>query len=121
MHPALLLPAVIALLAFATQSHAGSVARGKSLYDTKCHACHERSVHSRASRKAKSFAEIRREIVRWETTLGGGWSKDEVDDVTLYLNETYYKFPCPETLCKQPRVSGTSVSIAPARAVTPRP
>jgi ribosomal protein L44E len=88
------------------------VERGKSLYDTKCHACHDRSVHNRASRKARSYAAIRREVVRWEKSLGGGWSKDEVEDVTLYLNETHYKLPCPEAVCKQQRPSGNIAGTA---------
>lgn len=107
MHLSRFLPIAIAFasLAWAAPAYAESLARGKSLYDTKCHECHTRSVHNRASRKAKNFMGIRREVARWDGTLGGGWSKEEIDDVTLYLNETYYKYRCPQTICKSHRAS----------------
>ena len=97
-----------ASLASAAPVHAESLVRGQSLYETKCYECHTRSVHSRASRKAKSFMGIRREVARWEGTLGASWSKEEIDDVTLYLNETYYKYRCPQTICKNRRASYAS-------------
>lgn len=103
---ALLLACVLAASTASTSSFAASIARGKSLYETKCHACHDRSVHNRKARKAKSFDSIRREVARWDDALGGGWTKEDMDDVTVYLNETYYRFRCPETLCPQQQSMG---------------
>jgi hypothetical protein len=31
--------------------------------------------------------------------LGAGWSGAQIDDVAVYLNERYYRFPCPPDLC----------------------
>lgn len=92
---------VLAGLILSAPLHADSIARGKSLYETKCHACHDRSVHNRSARKAKTYGGIRKEVTRWDGALGGGWGKEDIDDVTRYLNETYYKFRCPETVCRE--------------------
>jgi mono/diheme cytochrome c family protein len=74
-------------------------ARGQALYDTRCIACHDRSVHRRESRQARDFAALRREVLRWSGTAGADWRDDEVDAVTGYLNDRYYRFPCPAEVC----------------------
>jgi len=79
--------------------------RGKMLYETRCSACHETSVHKQGSRKAKSFEGVRAQVLRWSAEVGGVWSVDEIDDLTLYLNERYYHFPCPQKLCRADQAS----------------
>jgi mono/diheme cytochrome c family protein len=79
---------------------AQDAARGKELYETRCVGCHSRSVHNRASRKAGSFEAVRTEVSRWNKELGGTWRAEEIDDVSVYLNDRYYKFPCPQSVCK---------------------
>lgn len=79
--------------------------RGQRLYETRCWACHEKSVHSRSPREAKSYQAIRGFVVRWDKVLGGDWTKDEIDDVTLYLNQRFYSYPCPAQVCKAPQAS----------------
>lgn len=81
---------------------AADAARGRALYETRCGGCHDRSVHARTARSAKSFDEIRGYVVSWDRQIGGLWRDDEVDAVTRYLNERYYRYPCP------PRVCGTA-------------
>jgi mono/diheme cytochrome c family protein len=84
---------------------AGDAERGKMLYETRCSACHERSVHQSSARKAKSFEALRAQVLRWSAQAGGLWSADEIEDVTLYLNERYYHHPCPQTVCKADQAS----------------
>jgi mono/diheme cytochrome c family protein len=79
--------------------------RGKILYETRCSACHANSVHNRDARKAKSFDAVRAQVLRWSAESGSKWSGDEIDDVTLYLNQRYYRFPCPPGLCKSNQAS----------------
>lgn len=81
----------------ATAADAG---RGGTLYETRCRACHDASVHHRDARKARSFDALRAQVRRWSAEAGGAWSADELDDVTFYLNERYYRFPCPQSWCK---------------------
>ncbi|MGP1675785.1 MAG: hypothetical protein ACTS6J_01340 [Burkholderiales bacterium] len=80
-------------------------ARGKILYETRCIACHESSVHKPDARKAKSFVGLRAQVLRWSAEVGRVWTADEVDDVTLYLNQRYYRFPCPQQLCRADQAS----------------
>lgn len=92
-----------ALLVYSTlaQAQAGAdAARGKLIYESRCVACHEISVHDRKARKASSFAALRAQVLRWSTEAGGAWSADEIDDVALYLNQRYYRLPCPPSVCK---------------------
>ena len=79
--------------------------RGKILYETRCSACHASSVHQRNARKAKSFDSLRAQVLRWSVETGGSWSAGEIDDLTLYLNQRYYRFPCPPALCSAGQAS----------------
>ena len=85
-------------------------ARGATLYDARCGSCHDRGVHQRASRTAKNYAALRASVVRWDRELGAAWRADEIDAVTNYLNERYYRYPCPIAVCSAERVeSGTGL------------
>ena len=107
-----MLRALIASLALGFSGLCGAQApadaeRGKILYETRCSACHASSVYKRDARKAKSFDGLRAQVLRWSVETGGSWSADEIDDVTLYLNQRFYRFPCPLTLCSAAQVSHT--------------
>jgi len=93
--------AATAQMAFAQ----GDLARGQSLYETSCGGCHDRSVHARAERSARTFEEIRAYVVRWQKEVGASWRPDDIDAVAAYLNERYYRFPCPTTVCAAPRAA----------------
>jgi len=75
-------------------------ASGKLLYEARCSACHESSVHDRKARKAASYSALRAQVLRWSAEVGGSWSADEINSVVLYLNQRHYRFPCPPDLCK---------------------
>jgi mono/diheme cytochrome c family protein len=102
--------AVIALLVLTLAGMSGAQAatgaeRGKLLYETRCGACHAVSVHNRSARKAKSFDGLRAQVLRWSAEAGGSWSGDEIDDVAQYLNQRYYRFHCPQSVCKDNQAS----------------
>ena len=84
---------------------AADAERGRILYETRCSACHAMSVHNRDARKATSFDGVRAQVLRWSAEAGGSWTADEIDDLTLYLNQRYYHFPCPPSLCKANQAS----------------
>ena len=104
--------------AFACALLAGSAAaadaeRGRGLYEQRCTACHAQSVHSRAHRVAADYGEVRGWVQRWNDTLGLAWQSEDIDDVTAFLNETYYRYPVPG-----PREAGpveTKVAAAPSQ------
>ncbi len=82
--------------------------RGRALYEVRCNDCHDRSVHRRAPRAARTFAEIRSFVVRWDRELGALWRSDDVDAVTRYLNERFYGYPCPASVCGAGRADADS-------------
>ena len=84
----------------------GAPERGRALYETRCIACHERSVHQREARRATDFASLRAEVARWSATSGGEWRDEEIDAVSAYLNERYYRFACPPAICRSPARAG---------------
>jgi mono/diheme cytochrome c family protein len=77
--------------------------RGRALYEARCIACHDRSVHQRSARAATDFAGVRAAVARWDRETGALWRPDEIDAVTRYLNERYYRFPCSGPACPAPR------------------
>jgi mono/diheme cytochrome c family protein len=101
---------LLALAWPASAPRAQDLERGRALYETRCTACHERSVHRRESRTATDFAALRAEVARWSAAAGGEWRAEEIDLVAAYLNDRYYRHPCPATIC-----------VAPSRAAGARP
>ncbi len=98
------LAAALALAALAAPvASAADAEAGRALYETRCGGCHDRSVHERTARAAKSFAQLRAAIARWDRHAGALWRKEEIDAVTRYLNERYYRFPCPDDVCGSAR------------------
>ena len=100
--PLLILPAtaVLAGLLFAGTSRAADADRGRALYELRCGNCHSESVHGRKTRVAKDFNDVRAWVVRWTANLKLAWTQEEIDDVALYLNGAYYRYPCPPQVCK---------------------
>lgn len=73
--------------------------RGRALYELRCSTCHSESVHGRQKRVATDFEEVRAWVSRWNENLRLRWSSDEVDDVAVHLNSTYYRYKCPSHVC----------------------
>jgi mono/diheme cytochrome c family protein len=90
-----------AVLFFAAHAHAqvgGSAARGELLYTTHCIECHTSQVHWRDKRLATNWASLQAQVVRWQANAGLSWSQGEIEDVSRYLNDRYYKFSVPVKL-----------------------
>lgn len=110
--------AAIALLACLSAASWGGAAvaqspeleRGRALYEARCNDCHDRSVHRRDPRAAKTFAEIRSFVVRWDRELGALWRAEELDAVTRYLNQRFYGYPCPASVCGAERAQADAVA-----------
>ncbi|UCE31149.1 MAG: cytochrome c [Burkholderiales bacterium] len=97
---------VVCLIApLAAQALAADKARGRILYEARCVGCHSESVHRRESRKARSFDAIRAQVARWDAAQGGVWKSEEIDDVAVYLNDSYYGYPCPAQICLEQKAA----------------
>lgn len=89
---------LVALLA-APAPLAADAERGRALYELRCTTCHSESVHGRQKRVANGFDEVRAWVARWNESLVLGWSSEEIDDVTVHINRTYYHYTCPPDVC----------------------
>lgn len=98
------LAAALTVAASSAFAQSPEIGRGRALYEIRCGLCHDRSVHQRDARIAKSFAQIRSAVMRWDRELGAAWRGDEIDAVSRYLNDRYYHYACPPSVCGSERV-----------------
>lgn len=89
--PALVAGAWLALMVASPAMGADAV-RGRALYELRCMSCHAESVHGRTNRVAKDVDAVRAWVMRWNEHLRLRWTEEEIDDVTLYLSTTYYRY-----------------------------
>jgi mono/diheme cytochrome c family protein len=87
-----LLTSICALLAVTGSGAAESFDRGQALYENHCMSCHEPVVHTRPARRAASLAELRKWVATWSFHASLGWSSEEIDDVTDYMDRHWYHF-----------------------------
>jgi mono/diheme cytochrome c family protein len=71
---------------------AADINNGKQLQQKNCMSCHDDGMYSRADRRVNSLSGLRTQVQRCESTLGLKWFDEEIDDVTAYLNKTFYQF-----------------------------
>ncbi len=66
------------------------MSRGEMLYRNHCIECHNQQIHWRDGRIAADLDGLKREINRWQDAIGVKWTEEEVNEVSRYLNSTYY-------------------------------
>jgi len=103
---------LLVALGLAQPAAAGDPGRGRALYESRCTGCHNKSVHQREVRKATTFEGVLAQVSRWNTTLGGDWTAEDIEDVAVYLNERYYKHPCPPAICPPGHASVAPAVVA---------
>ena len=91
MRPALF--AAILVLSAAAHAQSTPPSRGQLLYDTHCIGCHTMQMHWRDQRLARDWATLKGQVQRFQGINNLGWSDEDVDAVTRYLNDTVYRFP----------------------------
>jgi len=65
--------------------------RGEALYENHCRSCHEDWAHEREERRViGSLDALRARVAAWSIHSGLDWSAEEVEDVTGYLNRSFY-------------------------------
>jgi mono/diheme cytochrome c family protein len=88
---------VAAVAACAALAVSGSAAgetfdRGQALYENHCMSCHETTVPTRETHRATSLADLRKWVATWSFHAALDWSREEIDDVTDYIDRRYYHF-----------------------------
>jgi hypothetical protein len=71
----------------------GDAAAGARLHATQCVGCHDSSVYTRKERKIHSLEGLIRQVNFCNTQLKRQLTKDNIDDLVRYLNDTYYRYP----------------------------
>ena len=77
---------------FIIPSYAVDVANGKLLHDENCLRCHNESKYVREKRMVNNFKQLHERVVRCEIMAELMWFDEEIEDVTAYLNNEFYKF-----------------------------
>ena len=87
------------LLGLAGIAQAADAERGKSLHDENCTRCHismmggdGSGIYTREDRRIESLPALRKQVNRCKDSLGAPWPPDQIDDLVLYLNQTFYHF-----------------------------
>lgn len=81
----------VVLFCAALNAKADDFARGSDLYANHCQSCHADDLH-RCNQKVKNLVELRARVQAWAAHTGNGWRSQEVDDVVLFLNKSFYRF-----------------------------
>lgn len=103
---------LLLLLCLAAPVRSADLERGRLLYESRCTACHARSVHLRESRRAPDYPGVRAQVERWSREAGVAWTRDELDDVTYFLNDRYYRFNCRAGRCGPGQAGAGGTRIA---------
>lgn len=81
-------------LIFSSQS-AAEDASGKALLAAECTACHGDERYTSKNRKMKSWKAITVQVNNCNVNLGKNWFEEEVEAVSVYLNDSFYHFKRP--------------------------
>lgn len=73
-------------------SDAHAQSRGELLYSTHCISCHTTQVHWRDKKLATDWTSLRFQVRRWQDNAGLAWNEGDISEVTLYLNESIYRY-----------------------------
>ncbi len=65
---------------------------GKTLHDENCVRCHNASIYTRPDREIKNYPLLRKRVAQCEVMAELMWFDEEVDAVTVYLNNAFYHF-----------------------------
>jgi len=77
------------------------LARGRGLYQAACDVCHTQNIHWRNKRLVSSWATLVNEVTRWQRNAGQTWERSDINDVAAYLNDRFYRLPCPANECAE--------------------
>lgn len=88
------LPLLLAVTATAVP--AADMVRGRLLYDTFCGHCHISGIHYRVGSRVRSREDIIRYVDVWQGEMRLGWSREEIDDVSAWLDWAHYRLSAPD-------------------------
>jgi mono/diheme cytochrome c family protein len=78
-------------LAARAQSLPEPGSRGQMLYGNHCIACHTTQMHWRDRKLVTDWPSLKLQVRRWQAAAQLNWSEDDIDDVSRFLNDTFYR------------------------------
>lgn len=94
-----LFTAIAMMIIAAPGTALSDMANGEKLHSTTCISCHVSmfgddgsAIYTRANHRVKDLPGLKSQVTFCERNLGFTWFDDQIQDVTDYLNSTYYKF-----------------------------
>ena len=87
-----------------SSASAGDLGRGELLYQTACAGCHTERPHWRENRLVRDWPGLIEQVTQWHRSAGQTWRADEIEDVATYLNDRFYRLPCPVRVCASPNI-----------------
>lgn len=88
----LILINLVSLMLISTQVTAFDIDNGKALHDENCMRCHNESLYTSEHSKMMNYENLHQRIIQCELMAELAWFEEEIDDVTAYLNQEFYKF-----------------------------
>jgi len=70
----------------------GNVKNGAKLHGKHCTACHKNEVYTRKVKIVKSLEGLSGRVKACSGQVGANFSREQTQDVTKYLNSSFYKF-----------------------------
>jgi mono/diheme cytochrome c family protein len=77
------------------RGEAQDIERGRMLHENHCRMCHDSVAYKRGGHIAKNYEEVRAQATRWQMNTGLHWTPEDINNVTAYIVQRYYRFPSP--------------------------
>ena len=78
---------------------AADIERGRVLHSENCIQCHAAmyggdgtTIYVREDRRIDSLVALTKQVRRCKNSLGLPWPEDQIEDLIIYLNSTFYHF-----------------------------
>lgn len=68
---------------------------GKAIHDKSCMNCHDSGVYTRPDRKMTDYTMLSGQVRRCDANIGSKLFEEDMDKISDYLSDTYYKFAKP--------------------------
>jgi mono/diheme cytochrome c family protein len=65
---------------------------GQALLEKHCFGCHGTEVYTREDRRVQNMSQLSNQVQRCDQMLGLKLFETDLENITAYLNEAYYKF-----------------------------
>ncbi|MCB1802008.1 MAG: cytochrome c [Gammaproteobacteria bacterium] len=86
-----LIPVAIVLFALSAAA-TGADFDAADYHDKSCTRCHDENVYTRQDRRIQSYPKLEAQVARCDANLGTKLFPDDLQQLTDYLNESYYHF-----------------------------